>query len=42
VQLHYVVRAPHDEPYDLDAAEMDGESRERLSLYLRRDPDGEA
>ena len=40
VQLNYVVRGPHDEPnliYDLDAAEMDRETRERLSRYLRRD-----
>ena len=35
VQLNYVVRGPHDEPnlhYDLEATEMDGESRERLAL----------
>jgi hypothetical protein len=40
VRLHYVVRGPHDEPnliYDLDAAEMDREARERLSRYLRRE-----
>ena len=40
VQLNYVVRGPHDEPnllYDLDATEMDRETRERLSLYLRRE-----
>ena len=40
VRLSYVVRGPHDEPnliYDLDAAEMDGETRERLSRYLRRE-----
>ena len=38
VELCYVVRGPHDEPnlhYDLDATVMDGETRERLSLYLR-------
>ena len=43
VQLSYVVRGPHDEPnllYDLDAIEMDRETRERLSLYLRRNPRG--
>jgi hypothetical protein len=40
VQLNYVVRGPHDEPnllYDIDAAEMDRETRERISLYLRRE-----
>ena len=40
VQLSYVVRGPHDEPnllYDLDASDMDRETRERLSLYLRRE-----
>jgi hypothetical protein len=40
VQLNYVVRGPHDEPnliYDLDAAEMDDETRERLARYLRRE-----
>jgi hypothetical protein len=40
VLLNYVVRGPHDEPnllYDLDATEMDRETRERLSLYLRRE-----
>ena len=40
VRLNYVVRGPHDEPnllYDLDATEMDRETRERLSLYLRRE-----
>jgi hypothetical protein len=39
VKLRYVVRGPHDEPnlhYDLDAADMDGETRERLALYLSR------
>lgn len=39
VQLNYVVLGPHDESnliYDLAAAEMDGETRERLSRYLRR------
>jgi len=45
VQLHYVVRGAHDEEnllYDLDAAEMDRETRERLSLFLNRDPNGGA
>ena len=40
VQLNYVVRGPHDEPnliYDIDATEMDRETRERLSRYLRRE-----
>jgi hypothetical protein len=40
VQLNYIVRGPHDEPnliYDLDAAEMDRETLERLSRYLRRE-----
>jgi hypothetical protein len=40
VSLNYVVRGPHDEPnllYDLVAAEMDRETRERLSIYLRRE-----
>ena len=40
VQLHYVVGGPHDEPnliYDIHAAEMDDETRERLSRYLRRE-----
>jgi hypothetical protein len=40
VQLRYFVRGPHDEPnlhYDLDAADMDGETRERLALFLSRD-----
>jgi hypothetical protein len=40
VRLSYVVRGPHDEPnlvYDLDAAAMDDEARERLSRYLRRE-----
>ena len=45
VHLRYVVRGPHDEPnlhYDLDAADMDVETRERLALYLSRDPSQES
>jgi hypothetical protein len=44
VELSYVVRRAHDEPnlhYDLDAINMDGETRERLALYLRREPSAE-
>ena len=40
VQLNYVVRGPFDERnllYDLDATEMDHETRERLAIYLRRE-----
>jgi hypothetical protein len=40
VDLNYVVRGAHDLQnllYDLDAAEMDPETRKRLSLYLRRE-----
>ena|SRR5688500_19209547 len=40
VQLNYIVRGPHDESnliYDLDAGEMDRETRERISRYLRRE-----
>lgn len=43
VQLNYVVRAARDEQnlqYDLEATEMDCETRERLALYLRREPSG--
>jgi hypothetical protein len=39
VRLHYVVRRACDAAnllYDIDAAEMDRETRERLSLYLRQ------
>ena len=39
VQLHYVVCGTHDEMnlhYDLEATEMDGESRERLAHFLNR------
>ena len=41
VNLSYVVSGPHDEPnlhYDLEATEMDGETRERLALFLNREP----
>lgn len=44
VQMSYFVSGAHDElnlHYDLEAAEMDAETRERLALYLSRDPHGE-
>jgi len=45
VQLHYLVSGAHDESnlqYDLDVVEMDGESRERLDLFLNRIANGES
>ena len=45
VDLHYVVAGAHDEHnlhYDLEAIEMDGESRERLALFLNRSPNQES
>ena len=45
VQLHYVVCDAYDEEnlhYDLEAIEMDGESRERLTLFLNRNPSEES
>ena len=39
VPLNYAVTGAHDElnlHYDLEAIEMDGESRERLALFLNR------
>lgn len=45
VQLHYVVCGMHDEMnlhYDLEAIEIDGESRERLAQYLNRNANGES
>jgi hypothetical protein len=45
VQLHYRVSGTRDEMnlhYDLAAIEMDGESRERLALFLNRNPNRES
>jgi hypothetical protein len=45
VRLKYVVCGVHDEhnlQYDLEAIEMDGESRERLALFLSRNPNAES
>ena len=45
VQLHYLVCGTHDEDnlhYDLEAIEMAGEARERLALFLNRNPNGES
>jgi hypothetical protein len=43
VQLHYVVCGAYDEEnlhYDLEAIELDGEARERLTLFLNRSTNG--
>jgi len=43
VQLHYIVSGVHDEMnlhYDLEAIEIDGESRERLVLFLSHGENG--
>jgi hypothetical protein len=45
VQLHYIVCGAFDElnlHYDLEAIEMNGESRERLALFLNRRANGES
>jgi len=45
VLLNYVVCGAHDEEnlhYDPEATEMGGESRERLALFLNRNPNGES
>jgi hypothetical protein len=45
VQLHYLVCGAFDElnlQYDLEAIEMNGESRERLALFLNRGANGES
>ena len=45
VQLNYIVCGAHDEMnlhYDLEAIEMDGESRERLTLFLNHSANGES
>lgn len=44
VFLHYLVAGTHDEQnlhYDLEAIEMDGESRERLTHFLNRGTNGD-
>ena len=44
VPLNYIVSGAHDElnlHYDLEAIEMDSESRERLALFLNRRANGE-
>ena len=43
VKLHYLVCGAYDDEnlqYDLEAIEMESESRERLALFLNRDPGG--
>ena len=45
VQLQYIVSGAHDElnlHYDLEAIELDGESRERLVQFLSRNSNGES
>src|SRR5258706_15502881 len=45
VQLRFVISGAHDElnlHYNLQAADMDQETRERLALYLSRDPEPES
>jgi len=45
VLLKYIVCGAHDESnlhYDLEAIEMDGESRERIAQFLNRNPNGES